>query len=128
MPLDPRQTSLLTDACGQSLGQVSIERIEGNRLFGRFTAGADFGGVRCLFEKLEEAVNDQVFGDADRLAEQIDRLDLRLAGTGPAEQLALRDVQIMDGSAFCCKVPGLALAQIPRAVAWAHRMNCRKFA
>jgi hypothetical protein len=73
--------------------------------------------VRPLFEELEVTVNDQVFGEADRLAEQIDRLELHLVGSGPAERLAIRDVQIMDGSAFSCQIPGLALIQIPRAVA-----------
>jgi hypothetical protein len=117
MPLDPRQTALLTDAQGRLLGQVAIDRIEGNRLFGHFTAGVDFGAVRSLFQELEATVNDQVFGEADRLAQQIDCLGLRLAGSGAAEQLALRDVQIMSVSAFCCEVPGLALTQFPRAVA-----------
>jgi hypothetical protein len=99
------------------LGRVSIERIEGDRLFGRFVPEADFAAVRSIFEQLEEAADGQLFGEADRRAEQIDRLGLSLKGSGASEELAVCDVQIMGESAFCCRVPNLALTQLHRAVA-----------
>ncbi len=117
MPLDPQETAFLTDAQGRSLGRVSIGRIEGDRVFGRFAPEAEFASVRWLFAEFEQAVNDQVFSEADRLAGEIDRLGLRLSGAGGAEGLELRDVQIMEASVFCCRVPNLALTQVPRAVA-----------
>jgi hypothetical protein len=116
MPLNPQGTVYLTDAQRRFLGQVFIERTEGDRVFGRFAPQADFAAVRSLFEELEEAANGQMFSEADRLAEQIDRLGLHLAGYG-AEQLAICDVQIMGESTLCCRVPNLALTQLPRAVA-----------
>jgi hypothetical protein len=94
-----------------------VERIEGNRVLGRFTPSADFPAVRALFEEFEAAVNDQMFRVADDLSSKIDRLGLYLAGSMPAEQLAVCDVQIMNKSAFCCRIPNLALTQLPRAVA-----------
>jgi hypothetical protein len=117
MPLDPQEAVHLTDAQGRQLGRVSIDRIEGNRVFGRFTPEAGFAPLRALFEGLEEAANDQLFSEADRLGQQIDRLGLHLSGSGPAEQLVVCDVQIMNTSAFCCRIPHLALTQVPRAVA-----------
>lgn len=117
MPLDPQKAVYLTDAQGRELGRVSIDRIEGNRVFGRFTPEAGFAPLRALFAELEEAANDQLFSEADRLYQQIEHLGLRLSGSGPADQLAVCDVQIMNTCAFCCRIPHLALTQIPRAVA-----------
>ena len=117
MPLDPQGTVYLTDAQGRSLGQVFIERIEGDRVFGRIAPHADFAAVRALFEELEAAANGQLFSEADRLADEIDRLGLHLTGYGAAEDLAVCDVQIMAESALSCRVPNLALTQLPRAVA-----------
>lgn len=117
MPLNPQHALQLTDAYGRSLGLVSIERIEGNQVLGSFTSEDDFAAVRDLFEEFEAAVNEQVFGEADRLSHDIDRLGLALRSLDAVEQLAVCDVQIMDGSAFSCRVPNLALTQLPRAVA-----------
>ena len=117
MPLDPRGTVYLTDAQRRSLGQVVIERTEGDRVFGRFAPGPEFAALRSLFEELEEAANGQMFSEANRLADAIDRLGLHLSGYGPSEELAVCDVQIMGQSALYCRVPNLALTQLPRAVA-----------
>ncbi len=117
MPLDPQGTVHLTDAQRRSLGQVFIERTEGDRVFGRFVPEPAFAAVRSLFEELEEAANGQMFTEAGRLADEIDRLGLHLTGFGATEELAVRDVQIMGQSGLCCRVPNLALTQFPRAVA-----------
>ena len=63
MPLDPQGTVYLTDAQGRSLGQVFIERIEGDRVFGRIAPHADFAAVRALFEELEAAYWDLASGN-----------------------------------------------------------------
>ena len=117
MPLDPQQTAFLTDAQGRSLGTVALARIEGNRVFGRFAPGATFAAVRSLFEQFEQAVNDQLFVEAESLSSQIDGLGLHLTGPNAAEQLAISDVQIMNVVDLSCRVPNLALTQVPRAVA-----------
>lgn len=117
MPLDAQQAVYLIDAQGRCLGEVVIERIERDRVFGEFRREADFEAVRRLFGELEEAVNEQLFGEADRLSREIDQLGLHLTGSGATEQLSVCDVQVMHASAFCCRVPNLALTQIRRAVA-----------
>lgn len=117
MALDPQQTLYLTDVQGRRLGRVSIDRIEGDRVLGRFTPEDAFDAVRPLFAEFEAVVNDQLFSEADRLSHQIDRLGLSLISADAAGQLAVCDVQIMAVSAFCCRVPNLALTQLPRAVA-----------
>ncbi|HPM80464.1 MAG TPA: hypothetical protein PLF81_07170 [Candidatus Anammoximicrobium sp.] len=117
MPLDTQQAVYLTDLQGRSLGQLSIDRIERDRLFGRFTPTAEFESVRPLFDELEAAVNEQLFHEADRLSGAIDQLGLQLAGSGATDQLTVCDVQVMNESAFCCRIPNLALTQLRRAVA-----------
>jgi hypothetical protein len=117
MPLDPQQTLDLTDHQGRCLGRVSIDRIEGNRLFGRFTAEQEFVEVQRLFRDLEEAVNDQIFSLVDKLSGDIDRLELKLASPDRAEQLQVCDTQIMNGTDFCCRVPNLGLTQARSATA-----------
>jgi hypothetical protein len=117
MPLDAQQAVYLTDAQGRSLGEVIIDRIERDRVFGRFTSEGGFAPVRSLFEEFEEAVTEQLFGEADRLSHEIDQLGLHLTGSGATERLTVCDVQIMNATAFCCRVPNLALTQIRRAVA-----------
>jgi hypothetical protein len=117
MPLDPQHDVHLTEAQGRMLGRVSIQRIEGNRVFGSFAPEADYASVRAVFKALEEAANDQLFDEADRLSQQIDRFGLRLLGANAAEQLIVCDVQIMNGRDLCCRIPNLALTQLPRAVA-----------
>jgi hypothetical protein len=117
MPLDPNQTLCLTDLQGRCLGRVSVERIERNQIVGVFTPESDFAAVRELFDELEAAVNDQIFGEADRISQEIDHLGLSLGSSDATEQLAVCDVQIMGVSSFCCQVPNLALTQVSRAVA-----------
>jgi hypothetical protein len=117
MPLDAQQAVNLTDSQGRSLGQVVIERIERDRVFGRFTSRGEFAAVRSLFDEFEEAVTEQLFTEADRLSREIDELGLHLTGSGATEQLTVCDVQIMNATAFCCRIPNLALTQIRRAVA-----------
>lgn len=117
MPLDPRQTVRLTDSKGRYLGAVSIQRIEGNRVFARFSPAADFALVERLFLDLEEAANDQLFSSVDQISGDVDRLGLRLASEDCSEQLELRDVQIMNRHDLSCRVPNLALIQTSRAIA-----------
>ena len=117
MPLDPQQTVRLIDSDGRHLGDVSLARIEGNRVFGRFSRGQDFAAVEALFRDWEEAVNDQMFTLVDRLSGEIDRLRLRLTSPDGSEQLQLCDVQLTNEYELCCRVPNLALIQTPQPAA-----------
>lgn len=117
MPLDTQQAVYLTDAVGRVFGEVVIERIERDRVFGRFRPASQFAAQATLFDQFEEAVNEQLFVESDRLGREIEQLGLRLTGSDPAELLTVCDVQIMNRTAFCCRIPNLALTQIRRAVA-----------
>jgi len=119
MPLDPQQDVRLVDAQGRCLGSVSIERIEGDRVFGQLVADLDFTAVRQVFQEFEDAVNNQLFAEADRLSREIDELGLRLASVDGSEALQLGDVQLMNGSDLSCRVPNLGLTQAVRATAHA---------
>src|SRR5262245_43335432 len=119
MPLDPQQDSHLVDSQGRCLGTVSIERIEGDRVFAAFVSGKDFAAVDSLFGEFEEAVNDQLFHEADRLSLAIDALGLRLTSVDGKDSLELRDVQIMNATNLSCRVPNLFLVQASRAAAHA---------
>ena len=111
MPLDPAQTARLLDSDSGHLGDVAIERIEANRLYGRLSRVRDFAAVETLFLDLEEAVNGQVFSIVDRLCGEIDRLGLRLTSPDGTDRLEVTDVQIMNGNELCCRVPDLVLMQ-----------------
>ena len=116
MALDPQQTACLIDSHGHYLGDVVIERIEGNRVFGRFSCAVGFDSLEDLFREFENAVNDQIFSVVDELASKIEALDLRLASSDGNEQLGLFDVQIMNTHDFCCRIPNLGLIQTSEAV------------
>ncbi|MBW3541148.1 MAG: hypothetical protein KY476_12840 [Planctomycetes bacterium] len=117
MPVDLREEVELVDSQGRKFGRVGIDRIEGDRLFATFSALPEFAAVRPLFERLEQAANDQVFAIVDQLSDDIDRLGLRLVSPDGADQLQLNDVQIMNETDLCCRVPNLALIQNPPLVA-----------
>ena len=109
MPLDPQQRLCLTDSQLRCFGEVSITRIEGDRVYADFTPQADFSAVESIFHDLEQAANDQLFTLAGKLSEKIDALGMRLTSADGGEQLELCDVQIMNGRNLCCRVPNLAL-------------------
>ncbi len=119
MSLDPRQDLRLKDGQQRCLGRVSIVRIEGDRVFGTFVAEPDFQLVASIFRDFEEAVNNQLFREVDRLACDIEALDLRLTSADGNDSLDIGDVQIMNGTDLTCRVPNLGLTQSPRAAAHA---------
>jgi len=119
MPLDPRQQLCLVDAQATRLGAVTIRRIEGDRVYATFAATDDFSAVRQTFRDFEEAVNDQMFSEVDRLSQDIDALALRLASDDGSDFVALDDVQIMNDTDLSCRVPNLGLTQAKPAAAHA---------
>lgn len=116
MALDPQQELHLVDATGKTLGSVSIERIEGDRVFARFSPASDFAGAQLKFRQFEEAANDQLFHEVDRLSREIDSLGLRLASVDGTNSLHLDDVQIMNDADLSCRVPNLGLTQSEQEV------------
>jgi hypothetical protein len=98
MPLQPLQRLHLRDAQGRRLGEVVIDRIEGDLVFGSFTPGPEFAAVQAMFAEFVEAANEQLLSIVARLDDEIKRLGLRLNAPDGAEMPAIRDVQIADGS------------------------------
>jgi hypothetical protein len=94
----------LVDARGRHLGKVTIERIDGDLLFGRLAAGPGYAVVESLFRQFEEAANDQLFGILDGLAGAISALQpqLRIAENGTG--VPVRDLQIMEGHDLSCRL------------------------
>ena len=117
MPLDPQDALSLIDAHSTLLGTVSIDRIEGIRVFGRFQPSDQFRTFQALFDELEHAVNEQLFSLVDEICTRIDQLGLQLASRGGRERIKLAGVQLMNRTDICFEIPHLALVQLPAAVA-----------
>ena len=117
MALNPQEELFLIDKNGQRVGSVAIRRIEGNRLFGRFVADSGFAAVESHFEKFENAVNEQLFHEVDRISQEIERLGIKLVSKDARDALHLEDVQIMHGTEISCQVPNLKLTQTTSAAA-----------
>ena len=97
MSLQPRQRLYLRDGQNRHLGDVSIDRIEGDLVFGGFTPGPDYAGVQSLFAEYVETANQQLLHLIGELDEAISRLGLRLDSPDGAELPSICDVQIGEG-------------------------------
>jgi hypothetical protein len=97
MSLTPRQMLQLLDGQDQPLGQVIVERLEEDLVFGHFIPAAGYGHVRPLFDKYVAAANEQVLGVVGELDEAISALGLHLASSEGGDIPAIHDVQIADG-------------------------------
>jgi hypothetical protein len=115
MALNPQEELFLIDKNGQRLGSVAIRRIEGNRLFGQFRADRTFATVGSLFNSFENAVNEQLFHEVDRISQEIERLGIKLVSKDARDALQLEEVQIMKGTEISCQIPNLKLTQTPIA-------------
>ncbi len=98
MPLQPQQVLTLGDRQNRELGQVVVDRLEGNLVFGRFSPGASYPEVERLFAEYIEAANEQLLSVVGELDAAIDALGLHLRSPDNASGLpAIYDVQIGDG-------------------------------
>ena len=85
----------LTDAAGRNLGQLHVERIEGDRVCGTFERGEDYDRVEPIFIHFSNVVEQQTFSYLDAVDAEIAALDLRLS-----DGTSIHDVQIYsDGNA-----------------------------
>jgi hypothetical protein len=97
VPLTPRQTLQLLDGQDQPLGQVIVDRVEGDLVCGRFLPAAGYARVQQLFADSIRAANEGVLAVVGELDEAIGALGLHLSssdGNVPASH----DDQIGDGS------------------------------
>src|SRR5712692_2356539 len=98
MNLQCQQEVSLLDGQARVLGQVRIDRIQGDLVFGRFTAGPAYAEVEPLFTEYVEAANEQVLSIVGRLDEAIARLNLHLHSADAGALPAIYDVHIGAGS------------------------------
>ena len=91
----------LSDAAHRDLGQVCDVNRSGNRVFGTFIPGADYGSVETQFQHLEEVIEGQILSLLDSAQAEIANLGIRQANGSP-----LQDVQIFsDGGISFREVP-----------------------
>jgi hypothetical protein len=98
MSLTPGQWLRLLDGQDQILGQVIVDRLEDDLVFGRFVPAADYARVQPLFDRYVMAANDQALGVVGELAEAISALGLDLVSSDGGDLPAIHDVQIGEGS------------------------------
>jgi hypothetical protein len=100
MPVQAGQVLPLRDVQQRPVGEIRIERREGNLVFGRFVPGPAFQAVEHLFRAFEEAVNLQALSRVEELDAAIAALGLHLCRPEGTPGLAIQDVQIWsDGGA-----------------------------
>jgi hypothetical protein len=104
MHIQAGQVLELTDLQQRPIGQVTIERSEGELLLGDFAPGPAFSAVAQLFRDFEEAVNHQALGVVDRLDAAITALGLHLRKPDGTHHLDVKDVQIWSDGGISCRI------------------------
>ena len=87
------KTAELIDAKQRRMGQVTIERNEGDLILGAFAPATAFSAVEALFQDFEEAVEVQALSVVDELDAQIAGLGLHLRFPN-GKRVDIHDVQI----------------------------------
>ncbi|WP_257251960.1 hypothetical protein [Burkholderia cepacia] len=86
----------LNDCSGNFAGEVTVTSSEGGLMIGNFTPGENFRSYEQLFVEFEQAANNQLFVEIDRLEREIIELGFYLVGPLPNEgRLEIEDLQIM---------------------------------
>ena len=94
----------LIDSEERKLGEVQIERREGDLLIGRVLPGPAFAGVAPLFRSFEEAVNSQSLAALEEIDATIAALGLTLRVPDNAQAVGISDVQIWSDGGITCKL------------------------
>ncbi|WP_166888605.1 hypothetical protein [Pantoea sp. Cy-639] len=90
----------LVSTNGLSLGRLLVSSTSGMRMIGSFLPDRDFDLYGNLFKEHEQAVNEQLFIEEERLMKKIDSLGLYVVGPSPrTESIGIKDLQIMEGGA-----------------------------
>jgi len=97
MSLPLNQSIALRDRQNQDLGQVVIDRIQNDLVFGRFTPAPAYGVVEHLFAEYVEAANGQLLSIVGELDLMIRGLGLHLQAPAGAVFPGIYDVQIGAG-------------------------------
>lgn len=90
----------LSDRSGTILGEIVVLS-ENALVLGTLLPTAAFAAYATLFKNLEQAANDQLFVEADRLEQEIQSCDFCVLDTHSGMQRNIADLQIMqDGICF----------------------------
>lgn len=86
----------LMDCDGNLVGEVTASPSDEARMLGGFTPAPHFRLYEQLFQEFEQAANDQLFLEIDRLEREIAALGFNLVGPFPREdRVEIEDLQIM---------------------------------
>jgi hypothetical protein len=95
---------ILLDAQQRQLGQIEVERTEGDLLFGKFLPEPAFAAVARLFRDFEEAADCQALAVVDKLDAAIVALGLTLRFPDGSRSVNLSDVQIWTDGGITCRM------------------------
>src|SRR5437763_1291810 len=98
------QMLILLDGQRRRIGEVTVERLDGELLFAAVQHGPDFAVAAPLFRAFEEAVELQALKKVDELAAEIAALKLQLAAGKDEEPVAIDDVQVWSDGTMTCKL------------------------
>ena len=112
MQLQAKQTIDLVTAEKRLLGQVVIERSEGDCFLGSFTPRSAFSVAQPLFRDFEEAVNLQALSVVDDLDKAIRALGLHICLSDDSQPVAVEDVQIWSDGKISFKVDSPTLSHL----------------
>lgn len=86
----------LNDCSGNLAGEVTVTSSEGGLMLGNFDPGSNFRSYEQLFMEFEQAANNQLLVEIDRLEREIIELGFYLVGPLPQDgRLEIEDLQIM---------------------------------
>jgi len=86
----------LNDCSGDLAGEVTVTSADGILMLGNFAPGPHFCSYEQLFMEFEQAANNQLFVEIDRLEREITELGFYLVGPLPQEnRLEIDELQIM---------------------------------
>jgi hypothetical protein len=86
----------LKDRRGDLTGEITVTSSDGALMLGDFASAPHFRLYEQLFKEFEQAANDQLFVEVDRLEHEIAGLGFYLVGPFPQEdRLEIEDLQIM---------------------------------
>lgn len=112
MQLQTKQTVDLVTAEKRLLGQVVIERSEGECFLGSFAPRSAFAVVQPLFRDFEEAVSLQALSVVDELDKAIRALGLHICLSDGSQPVAVEDVQIWSDGRISFKVDSPTAAHL----------------
>lgn len=95
-PIRQGDSYALENATGSHLGDVHVDRVDGERIFGTFEPSRAFDALAGLFMEHDQAVRANTMSLAAEIEVEIEGLGLRLTSDVAARVLAIHHVQVFD--------------------------------